>query len=599
MAAQKRIYTLNLGTQTISLAEFVTNPSGGVVLTRYKQSAILGDPAVPDAARIAQAKFQVQELVAEFGIKHQLVNYAIASHVVFTRPVRLPAVEATKIEEIIGFEAAQNVPYPIDQVVWDWQLLDEGKGGQMEVILAAIKSDLLDEINGAVEESALRTGTVEIAPMALYNALRYNYADAGGCTLLVDIGSRTTNLLFCEPGKIFPRRLNLGGSTITSAVAKDLGGSFAEADKRKEEDGFVSLGGSYTEPDDVEIARISKIIRNQMTRLHQEIARSITFYRSEHGGAAPERVLLAGGTASLPYMREFFQEKFPGMEVEYFNPLRNVSVASNLDVEEVGRNAHMLGELVGLALRSAVSCPMELNLRPVSVAKAEKAASQKPYIIAAGIAILAGLAGWWQYYENAAKKTEEQAEALELKANPLSGAQSQMKTAESKVGEMLQAAQPMVELTRAREYWVNVLNEVNASLPADNIWITKFSPPTHEEMKAAEEAKAVQEKVSKPSKKEKEENPLIVRISGLYLGNAAGNANSQGTLDDFIKNLDKPESLLDTKEADPEKKQRKREPMATVPAAEDPEFVRSQENDTDWAFKFQFKLKLKNPIDLK
>src|SRR4051794_35376773 len=210
MAAQKRIYTLNLGTQTISLAEFVTNPSGGIVLSRFKQSSILGDPAI-DPARMAQAKFQIQQLAADMGIGHATVNYAIASHVVFTRPVRLPSVEAGEVEKIIGFEAAQNVPYPIDQVVWDWQLLDEGKAGQMEVILAAIKSDLLDEINGAVEESGLHTGTVEIAPMALYNALRYNYADASGCTLLVDIGSRTTNLLFCEPGKIFPRRLNLGG----------------------------------------------------------------------------------------------------------------------------------------------------------------------------------------------------------------------------------------------------------------------------------------------------------------------------------------------------------------------------------------------------
>ena len=103
-----------------------------------------------------------------------------------------------------AFEAAQNVPYPIDQVVWDWQLLDEGKGGQMEVILAAIKADLLDEINDAVQSANLRTGVVEIAPMALYNALRYNYADAAGCTLVVDIGSRTTNVSWMDDPTFSP-----------------------------------------------------------------------------------------------------------------------------------------------------------------------------------------------------------------------------------------------------------------------------------------------------------------------------------------------------------------------------------------------------------
>src|SRR5262245_45783797 len=104
MAAPNRIYTLNLGTQTISLAEFATNPSGGVVLTRFKQAEILGDPGA-DASRVSQTKLQVQQLASEFGIRSAKVNYAIASHVIFTRPVRLPSVgEASQIEQIVGFE---------------------------------------------------------------------------------------------------------------------------------------------------------------------------------------------------------------------------------------------------------------------------------------------------------------------------------------------------------------------------------------------------------------------------------------------------------------------------------------------------------------
>lgn len=585
MAAPNRIYALNLGTQTISLAEFATNPSGGVVLTRYKQAEILGDPGA-DSSRVAQTKLQVQQLVSEFGLRSVTVNYAIASHVIFTRPVRLPSVgEAGQVEQIVGFEAAQNVPYPIDQVAWDWQLLDEGKGGQMEVILAAIKADLLDEINDAVQGSGLRTGVVEIAPMALYNALRYNYADAEGCTLLVDIGSRTTNLLFCEPGKIFPRRLNIGGSTITAAIAKDLGESFSEADQRKAADGFVSLGGSYSEPDDVEIARISKIIRNQMTRLHQEIARSITFYRSEHGGSAPERVLLSGGTASLPYMREFFQEKFPGMDVEYFNPLRNVSVANTLNVEDVGRHAHTLGELVGLALRSAVSCPMELNLRPASVAKAEKLSSQRPYLIAAGICVLAGLAGWWQYYANAASKTKEETGALELKASPLTSIQGRMSSAKNEIARLETFSKPLIASVTERDYWVRVLQDLNSRLPKQFIWITEFKPPTQEALaKAAEEEKraaASAPRGSAAARKAPEAPPVIVEVSGLYLGADAGNNSGlASTVDEFVANL-------------------KESPYVEYMVDLAPEFIRSPENAGEWAFKWTLKLKLKNPIDLK
>lgn len=585
MAAPKnRIYALNLGTQTITLAEFQTNPSGGVTLVRYKKGEILGDPA-SDPTRVAQTKFQISDLAEEFGSKGQKANYSIASHVIFTRPVRLPSVgDASQVEQIVGFEAAQNVPYPIEQVVWDWQLLDEGKGGQMEVILAAIKSDLLDEINGAVRDAHFQTGVVEIAPMALYNALRYNYADASGCTLLVDIGSRTTNLLFCEPGKIFPRRLNIGGSTITTALAKDLQSTFAEADQRKMEDGFVSLGGSYAEPDDVEVARISKIIRNQMTRLHQEIARSITFYRSEHGGTAPSRVLLAGGTASLPYMREFFQEKFAGMEVEYFNPLRNVSVASTLDLEAVGRDAHTLGEVIGLALRSAVSCPMELNLRPASVVAAERVASQRPFMIAAGVLVLAGLAGWWQYFAHATEETRKTTEALVLKSSDPKNFEGKINSAKKDIENLQDFVKPLLKATNEREYWSKALADLNSRLPEEYIWLTAFEPPTQDDLKkaAAEAAAANVGPGGKPLPKGKAvEAPAVkVTVRGIYLSRDAGNNAGPAVVDTFVNNL--------------------KESPYFEPITEGAQgFERKSDDTGEWGFKFTIPMKLKNPIDLK
>jgi type IV pilus assembly protein PilM len=586
MAAPKnRIYALNLGTQTITLAEFQTTPTGGVTLVRYRKGEILGDPAA-DPTRVAQTKLQIDSFSQEFGIKapHK-VNYAIASHVIFTRPVRLPAVgEASQVEQIVGFEAAQNVPYPIDQVVWDWQLLDEGKGGQMEVILAAIKSDLLDEINSAVQDAKFVTGVVEIAPMALYNALRYNYADAEGCTLLVDIGSRTTNLLFCEPGKIFPRRLNIGGSTITTALSKDLQTSYSEADQRKVDDGFVSLGGSYAEPDDVDVARISKIIRNQMTRLHQEIARSITFYRSEHGGTAPSRVLLAGGTASLAYMREFFQEKFSGMEVDYFNPLRNVSVAPSLDVEQVGRDAHTLGEVVGLALRSAVSCPMELNLRPASVVTAERISSQRPFMIAAGLLVFAGLASWWQYHARAAAETRKVTVTLTEKARPLQADEKKIKGTRDEIQALQDYVKPLVKAVEEREYWSNAIADLNSRLPVEYIWITSFQPPSKEELKKAEADAAAAGTApgakKKPGAAPAEAPPVRIMVKGVYLSRDAGNNAGPNIVDEFAKNLqDSPffEPILKPEEG----------------------YMREADDTQKWGFGFAIPLQLKQPIELK
>src|SRR5688500_12315240 len=194
--------------------------------------------------------------------KGQPINYAIASQSVFTRFVKLPSVGEEQVDQIVTFEAQQNVPYPIDEVVWDYQLVDSGEAAQVEVVIVAVKADLLDDINDAVEQAGLKTILVDVAPMALYNAFRYNYSDVQGCSLIIDIGSRTTNLIFIEPHKVFSRSIPNGGSTITQQIAKEFNEPFQTAEERKKRDGFVSLGGAYAEPEDPDVARVSKMIRN-------------------------------------------------------------------------------------------------------------------------------------------------------------------------------------------------------------------------------------------------------------------------------------------------------------------------------------------------
>ena len=189
------------------------------------------------------------------------------------------------------------MPFPIDEVVWDYQLVGGGPDQQVEVVIVAVKTDYLEGINAAVEESGLRANKIEVATMSLYNAFKYNYSGTPGCSLLVNIGARTTNVLFIEPGKIFSRSVPIGGSSITAAIAKEFGESFAEAESRKRRDGFVSLGGAYAEPADPDVARVSKIVRTTMTRLHAELMRSISHYRAQQQGSRPDRIFLSGFAA--------------------------------------------------------------------------------------------------------------------------------------------------------------------------------------------------------------------------------------------------------------------------------------------------------------
>src|SRR5213595_1955738 len=276
MAAPARLISLNLGSQTIGLAEFrVIN--GRLVLLSYRFRQTPLDPAsgqrLDAHVALQETAVALREIMQELHINPAPVNYAVPAQSVFARFVKLPALEAEKIDKIVSFEAQQNVPFPIDQVVWDYQLVGGGMGEQLQVVIVAIKRDFLDEINNTVEETGLRTNIVDVASMGLYNAFCYNYTNLNGCSLLVDIGARTTNVLFIESGRIFSRSVPLGGSTITAAIAREFNESFAAAEARRKRDGFVALGGA-AEPADPDIGRVSKTVRSTMTRLPAELMRS-------------------------------------------------------------------------------------------------------------------------------------------------------------------------------------------------------------------------------------------------------------------------------------------------------------------------------------
>jgi type IV pilus assembly protein PilM len=580
MIKPTRIISLNLGSQTIGLAEFQSQAQGGLVLQNYRLREILIDPAGEEIRR-AQISTVLREMMAELGIRHEAVNYAVPAQSIFARFVKLPAVEEEKIDRIIAFEAQQNVPFPIDEVVWDYQLVGGGGDQQVQVVLVAIKSDLLDEINAAVEETGLRTAIAGVATMALYNAFRYNYADLGGCSLLVDIGARTTNLIFIEPQKIFSRSIPVGGSSVTTAIAKEFNEPFAAAEVRKKRDGFVSLGGTYAEPADPEVARVSKLVRSTMTRLHAEVMRSISHYRAQQQGNAPERVFLCGGSASTPYMREFFREKLQ-VPIEFFNPLRNVAVAHPAPVNELTRSAHLLGELVGLALRSVGPCPMELNLCPAVVVRRQELEKRRPFFVTAAAAVVLALLGWGFYYTRAAQLARSGAGKTSSINASMQAAEAKIDKLRKQAGSLDAVGGPLTAAINDRFFWTEIVEDLNARLPKEDIWITELVPMSGGKPVGVDEKRAAEivppAVVARSTTKGQAGSATIdgLLLRGLYLFNP----KQQEVVVDYFRNLARSPFF----NVDP--KNQARVIKSTIP------------NDTEWAFPYELRLDLKKPVKL-
>jgi type IV pilus assembly protein PilM len=584
MAIAPHLISLNLGSQIIGLAEFRVQAHGGLVLLEYRLREVLTDPT-SDEMRRAQIAVAVRELMSELHIKHGAVNYALPAQSVFARFVKLPGLEQEKLEKIIAFEAQQNVPFPIDDVVWDYQLVGGGLDEEIQVILVAIKVDLLDDINGGVEEAGLHTSTIEMAPMALYNAFRYSYPNVNECSLLVDIGARTTNVLFIEPRRIFSRSLPIGGSAITGAIAREFGESFEAAETRKKRDGFVGLGGAYAEPSDHDLARVSKLARSTMTRLHAELMRSISHYRAQQKGSRPDRIFLCGGAVGMPYMREFFHEKFQ-LPIEFFNPLRNVSVSEAASASGVAHSAHLLGELVGLALRSVTACPMELSLLPASVVRRQELERRRPFFIAAAGCVVLAMLGWSMYYTRAAQVTRETAELIQQKNVSMRGAETQLNKLKKEITSLDSVATPLIGATNDRDFWPQILEDLNARLPEADIWITELGATSGGkllgagEKRAGETAPPTAPPASGPATKTavagaKSIDGILVR--GLYLYNP----KQQEIVVDYLRNLaSSPFFVVDPKT-----------PERVIKSNSVP-------NDAEWAFPFELQLTLRKPVKL-
>jgi type IV pilus assembly protein PilM len=585
MAAPARLITLNIGSQTLGLAEFRVI-HGRLVLLNYRFRATPLDPATGQRRDAHDALHEtaavLREMMHEMHIHRADVNYAVPAQSVFVRFVKLPALDAEKIDKIIAFEAQQNVPFPMDQVVWDYQLVGGGMGEQIQVVIVAIKRDLLDDINNAVEETGLQTRIIGMASMGLYNAFCYNYTDLSGCSLLVDIGARTTNVLFIEAGRIFSRSLPLGSSAITAAVAKEFGESFAAAETRKNRDGFVALGGA-AEPADPDIRRLSKIVRSTMTRLHAELMRSITHYRAQQQGDRPARIFLCGGGAGMPNMREFFQEKFE-LPVEFFNPLQNVSVSES--APELAHSAHLLGELVGLALRSVAVCPMKLNLLPASVVRRQELEKRRPFFIAAAACILLALLGWSAYYTRAAQVAQQTAQTMRQKNDSMHGAEAQLDKLKKQITALDNVATPLIAAVSDRNFWPQILEDLNTRLPQADIWITELAATSGgrllgaPEKRAGETAPAQMPSVAgSPAKGGPAGGKVIdgLLVRGLYLYNP----KQQEIVVDYLRNLAK-------------------SPFFTVDPRTPERVIKSNSvpNDTEWAFPYELQLPLRKPVKL-
>jgi type IV pilus assembly protein PilM len=572
MAAANRILTVDLGNSTIKFAEFGVGRGGALTLLHFGVAELGLDPNKEEE----RAKFITPTLAKLFQghkVKGREVYLSISGQSVFMRFVKLPPVDPAQVEQVVKFEAQQNVPFPIDEVTWDYQMMPARTAGsnEAEAVIVAIKKEVIEAEFDAVEKAGVKIKQVDVAPFALLNAFRYSELQTSECTLIIDMGARSTNLVFVEKGSFWIRNVPIAGNQISQSICNDMQEPFTAAETLKKGKGFVSLGGVYADPDDADAARISKLIRSTLTRLHVDINRSIAFYRTTLGGAPPKRVFLTGGTSQLPYIDLFIADKL-SLPIAYFNPLRNVNLNPALNKTDLQANSCYTAELVGLALRATGSCPAEVSLDAPSLAARADIKRKQPYYfgaLAAWVLLLICMALWYfQQIQVASQMSTtlrgntQSLETLAPKVNTLAKQQDQLQ-------QTLKAA---VDLGVEHDAWAQVLAALNDKVPP-GVWITELVPASNPNGAAP----------AHPGENGPSDVNMLV-ISGLYHANAKTEMVNSDRLRDFVNALaDVPLFDID-----------KNNITGTLVS-----FTTPETDPNVFAQKFSMHLKLKQPISLK
>ena len=249
MLNSKSFLAIDFGAGSLKVAQFEQNQAGGLTLKQYGIKA-LGVEGSQEATREEVLRKTLAEVLAEKNFGTKQVNACAPGFHVFSRFIKLPQVDVSKVTQIIRYEAQQNVPFPLEEVVWDYQILGTTANNELEVLLVAIKSEIVEGLFRISESAGLRMNLVDVSQATLCNAFRFNYGDIEGCAMLLDIGAKTSNVLFFEKNKVYSRSVAIGANSITQDFANEAKLKFAQAEAVKYEKGFVSLGGAYEEPED-------------------------------------------------------------------------------------------------------------------------------------------------------------------------------------------------------------------------------------------------------------------------------------------------------------------------------------------------------------
>ncbi|RKY24050.1 MAG: hypothetical protein DRP62_04650 [Planctomycetota bacterium] len=376
------VWAIDIGNN--SLKALRLNAEGGAVevigFDNIQHGKILSGSNVTEPEKDELIAISLRQFVTQNDLGADDIVISVPSQNSFARFVNLPPVEQKRIPEIVKFEAAQQIPFDISEVQWDWQLMTEPGSSETRVGIFAIKSDIVASELEHFSRENITVGYVQMAPMALYNYVLHDRDDLGDSDeqgfVVLDIGAESTDLVVCTRATVWQRSIPIGGNAFTTAIADAFKLNFEKAEKLKR----TAAMSKYAR-------QIFQAMRPIFTDLASEVQRSLGFYNSSNPNTKLSKVIAFGGGAKMRGLLKYLQQTLQ-MPVERPDSFRNLAISPNVSAAKFHENVGDFGIVYGLGLQALGLAKIESNLLPRSIARSMTWASKAKYFTTAALILL-------------------------------------------------------------------------------------------------------------------------------------------------------------------------------------------------------------------
>ena len=396
------------------------------------------------------------------------------------RFIKLPPVERKRVPDIVRYEAHQQIPFPLDEVVWDYKALDRdySPGDQVEVGIFAMRRDIVQGFLSNLMVCNLDVDVLQLAPMALYNYVAFDQPGGAEAQIVIDMGAENTELLICTGNSVWPRSLPVSGNDFTEAVMQRFKVPFGKAEMLKR----MAKQSKYS-------TQIYQALEPAFRKLVEEIQRSIGYYKSVNPGVRIGGMLVLGGTFKLPGLAKYLAENL-------HLPIKPLTEPQNFDMT-MARNPRIFeesslsfGVALGLAVQGCGMARMDISLLPPELLQRKIIARKKPWAAAVAVcALLMFATAWYSTY----LRNQELLRARDQKSDEqtaktfIEEAAKQRKLYDQRmdVREFQRKLEEVRELWVGRDFWLRALRKIYAPIPPEpenkkGVWLKRVVSETVE-----------------------------------------------------------------------------------------------------------------------